>query len=128
MTHFTMDINLNNSQLKMFHQMLTWYMMEENDIIVPEIMDYCHDRNISLRDEMQFYIYLYGVHENQRFETNNTVSQKWNILMMEQFEDAVQRCDYVLNGRCPYSPIQVPSNVEPPQLAPIDIRVSPIVR
>lgn len=129
MSQVTMEITtLNDTQLKMFHHMLLWHSIEEHEILVPEIMDYCDDNDIPKKDEMQFYVYLYGVHENRRFETDDKVEQQWESIMMEQFDDAVQRCDYEMNGPCAYSPLRVPPQIEPPQMAPIGIRVSPICR
>jgi len=121
-------ISLNSAQSKMFQQMLSWYDMEEYEILVPEIMDYCEEHDIPMKDEMQFYVYLYGVHENRRFDTDDRVEQQWESTMMEQFDDAVQRCDYVMYGPCTYSPLRTPSQIEPPQMVPISIRVSPICR
>jgi hypothetical protein len=122
------NIRLNKSQLKKFKQMLSWYAIEEHDILVPEIMEYCDEHDIQKKDEMQFYVYLYGVHENRMVDTNDRVEQQWESIMMEQFDDAVQRCDYEMNGPYVYSPLRVPPQIDPPQMAPIGIRVSPICR
>ena len=112
---------MNRVQMDIFEDIMSWCQMSEYDLCVSDIAEYCRKERVSSKDEMQIYIYLYGVHENEWYESNDIELRKYSRSMMDYLDKAVQVCDIGRNG--PYQVTNVYPEIEPPQQAPTDVRV-----
>lgn len=86
-------LQLNYIQQEIFNDILDFYNCEEHDIKVFEIDEYCEDHGISAQDEQQIYVYLYGVHEKIMYMTLDNYTRTIAMSMMNECDEAVQRCD-----------------------------------
>lgn len=86
-------LQLNYIQQEIFTDILDFYNCEEHDIKVFEIEEYCEDHGISAQDEQQIYVYLYGVHENIKYMTQDNYTRMIASISMDECDQAVQRCD-----------------------------------
>lgn len=69
------------------------YECYEEEILPFEVAEFCDEYNVSLRDEQQIYVHLYGIHEQMNYNMGDHYQRYLSSRLMQEFDDAVQACD-----------------------------------